>query len=123
MYALRRLRFTRWIFCIAALQTMLPVLAYAKMANEGALTQEICSPSGARKVVVDADGNAREVAPDTSHGNHCPPCTSAGTTPIAALIHLHESARNPGVLRVGQTCIQAGTAVSTPPATGPPSGS
>ena len=74
-------------------------------------------------MVVDADGNAREVAPDTSHGNHCPPCTSAGTTPIAALIHLHESARNPGVLRVGQTCIQAGTAVSTPPATGPPSGS
>ena len=123
MNIFRRLRFTDWILCIAALQTMLPVFAYAKLANDGGLTQAICSPSGARKVVVDADGNAREVAPDAGHVDHCQLCTSAGTTPIAALIHLHESARNPGVLRVGQICFQAGTAVSTPPATGPPSGS
>ena len=123
MHAFRRLRYLGWTLCIAVFQMALPLFAYAKMASDGGLTQEVCSPSGARKVIVDADGNAREVAPDSGQRDHCPLCTPAGTMPIAALIHLHESARNPGIVHVGQTCFQAGAAVSTPPATGPPSGS
>ena len=106
---------------IAVLQAGLPVLAYAKMAQESGLTQEICSPSGVKKIVMAADGSVQEVAPDGCHGEHCQFCSTAGTTPVSTLIQLHESARNPGAIRVGQTCHQAGSVITTPPATGPPS--
>ena len=123
MHQFRRLRFICLALFIALLQAGLPALAYARMANGHGLLQEICTAGGARKVVVDEDGSAREVAPDSAHAEHCELCTIGGTTPVSTLIKLHESARNPGALRIGQTCFQAGSAINTPPATGPPSGS
>jgi hypothetical protein len=123
MRAFRHFRFLAFTLIIALIQAGVPVLAYAKMAKENGLTQEICSPQGMKKVVIDANGVAQEVAADASHDDHCQLCTSTGPTPIATLISLHESARSPALIRVGQTCYQSGSAVSTPPATGPPSGS
>lgn len=123
MRAFRHFRFLAFALIIALIQAGVPVLAYAKMAKENGLTQEICSPQGMKKVVIDANGVAQEVAADASHNDHCQLCTSTGPTPIATLISIHESARSPALIRVGQTCYQSGSAVSTPPATGPPSGS
>ena len=114
-------RFFAPALMIAVLQAGLPVLAYAKMAQENGLTQEICSPSGVKRIVMAADGSVQEVAPDSGHGAHCQHCSAGGTTPVAILIQLHESARNPGAIGVGQTCFQAGSVITTPPATGPPS--
>lgn len=121
MFAFLRMRFFALALMAAMLQAGVPVLAYAKMAQENGLTQEICSPSGVRKIVINADGSVQETAPDSGDGEHCKFCRAAGTTPVATLIQLHESARNSGVLRVGQTCHQAGAVITTPPATGPPS--
>ena len=121
MNVLLRHRFFALALVIAISQAGLPVLAYARMAQESHLTQEICSPSGVQKVIIRADGGIQEAAPDKARGEHCQFCATSGTTPVAALIQLHESARNPGAIRVGQTCYQAGAVITTPPATGPPS--
>ncbi len=121
MLALLRMRFFTLALMVAVLQAGLPVLAYAKMAQENGLTQEICSPSGVKKIVFGADGSVQEAASDSAHGEHCQLCATGGTTPVSTLIQFHESARNPGALRVGQTCYQAGAVITTPPATGPPS--
>jgi Protein of unknown function (DUF2946) len=123
MFRLRRLPLFAIAFIIALMQAALPVSAYARMARQNTLTQEICSPSGSRTVTVDADGIAHEAAPDSTHGEHCPWCTGASQAPVPLLIHLHEAARHRTTLRVGQTCFQAGAAVTTPPSTGPPAGS
>ena len=120
MNIFRRLRLLVVALIVALLNAGTPVLAYATMARDGGLTQEICSPSGARKIVVDADGSAREVAVDAGHGDHCQLCASAGATPVATLIDFHHSAIHQGAVRVGQTCVQSGNALTTPPATGPP---
>ena len=106
---------------IALLQAGMPVLAYAKMAQENGLTQEICTPSGVKKVIVSADGSVQEAAAESVHSEHCQFCATAGTTPVSTLIQLHESARNAGIIRSGQTCYQASAVITTPPATGPPS--
>ena len=116
----RRFRLFALALAIAAVQAGTPILAYARMAQENGLTQEICSPSGTKKIVIGADGTAHEAAPDAGHGEHCKLCSATGTTPVATLIRLHASVRNPGAIRVGKTCLQAGAAVTTPPATGPP---
>ncbi len=121
MIALLRLRFFALALMIAVLQAGLPVLAYARMAQENGLTREICSPAGVKIIVINADGSVQEAAPDSAHGEHCQFCSTAGTMPVATLIQLHESARNPGAIRVGQTCHQSGADITTPPATGPPS--
>ena len=123
MRAFRKFRFLGFALIIALIQAGVPVLAYARMAQDSGLMQEVCSPQGMKKVVVDASGIAHEVAAGDGHDNHCQLCASGGPTPIATLISFHESARSPGLIRVGQTCLQSGSAVNTPPATGPPSGS
>ena len=121
MHTFRRLRLFALALVIAILQAGLPVLAYARMAQDNGLTQEICSPSGVKKIVVGADGSVQEAAADNVQGEHCQYCATAGTTPVSTLIQLHESARNAAAIRIGQTCYQAGTVITTPPATGPPS--
>jgi hypothetical protein len=116
----RRFRFLLAVLAVAVLQGGTPVLAYAKMAQQGGLTQEVCTPSGVKKFVIDADGSAREVQASAEHGDHCTLCASMGSTPVSDLIQLHQGARSSGAIRVGQTCFQSGNAVTTPPATGPP---
>ena len=123
MQAFRHIRIALLAFLVALLQVGVPVLAYAKMARNNGLMQEVCSPFGMKKMAVDADGVASEVTADATHEDHCQLCASGGPAPIATLISLHESARSRGLIRVGQTCFQTGSTVSTPPATGPPSGS
>jgi hypothetical protein len=123
MRVLRRVRVIALALLVALLQSALPVLAYAKMAKDNGLMQEICTPSGAKKLMVGDDGSAREATSDSAHGDHCQVCSVTGPTPLYTLIRLHESARNPGLIHAGQTCFQAGAAVTIPPATGPPSGS
>jgi len=117
----RRLKFLLAVLAVAVLQAGTPVLAYAKMAQQGGLTQEVCTPSGMKKFIIAADGSAREVQASAEHGDHCNLCASLGSTPVSDLIHFHQSARSSGAIRIGQTCFQSGNAVSTPPATGPPS--
>lgn len=121
MNILRRLKFLLAVLAVAVLQAGTPVLAYAKMAKEGGLTQEVCTPAGVKKFVIDADGNAREAEASAQHAEDCTLCASLGATPVSDLIQLHQSTRSAGTLRVGQTCFQPGSAVTTPPATGPPS--
>ncbi|MBL8386361.1 MAG: hypothetical protein JNM90_24975 [Burkholderiales bacterium] len=111
------------VFIAALLQAALPVLAHARMAADGGLTLEVCTAAGAKKLVVGADGTARDAAPDAGHGEPCPLCTGTGGTPIAALIRLHESVRHAGRIPPGFACSAPGAAVATPPATGPPDGS
>ena len=121
MNSLHRLKFLFAVLAVAVLQAGTPVLAYAKMAKEGGLTQEVCTPSGVKKFVVDAAGNAREVQASGEHGDHCALCTSPGATPLSSLMQFHQSARSTGAIRIGATCFQSDSAVTTPPATGPPS--
>ena len=121
MNLFRRFRFLLAVLAVAVLQAGTPVLAYAKMAQQGGLTQEVCTPSGVKKFVINADGSAREVQASAEHGDHCNLCASLGSTPVSDLIQLHQSARSSGAIRIGQTCFQSGNAVNTPPATGPPS--
>ena len=61
MNQFRRLKLLFAVLAVALLQTGTPVLAYAKMAKEGGLTQEVCTPSGVKRFVIEADGTAREV--------------------------------------------------------------
>lgn len=119
--SLRRLKFHLAVLAVAVLQAGTPVLAYARMAKEGGLTQEVCTPSGVKKYVIDAAGNSREVEISAQHGETCALCTAVGATPVSSLIQFHQSARSTGAIRVGQTCFLSGNAVTTPPATGPPS--
>lgn len=107
----------------ALLQAGTPVLAYARMAADNGLAQEICTAAGAKKIVPGADGTAREVAPDAGHGDPCQLCTGAGTTPIAILVQIHTSVRQAGTIRTSQTCDRNDAALARPPATGPPAGS
>ena len=100
MISLRRFKFLLAVLAVAVLQAGTPVLAYAKMAMEGGLTQEVCTPSGIKKFVIDAAGNAREAEASTQHGEHCALCTSLGAMPISNLIQLHQSARSTGAIRI-----------------------
>lgn len=120
MHSFRRLRILALAFVVWVLQAALPVLAYARMAADNALAQEICTSGGTKRVAPGPDGALHEVAADATHGDHCPLCSGAGATPLPTLIQLHESARNPGAIRVTRTCFQGGTAINKPPATGPP---
>ena len=117
---LRRLKFLIAVLAVAVLQAGTPVLAYARMAKDGGLTQQVCTPSGIKKFVIEADGTAREVQASAEHSEHCALCAGAGPTPVPVLIQLHQSAVSSGVIRVGETCVQSGATVTTPPATGPP---
>ena len=117
----RRFKFFLAVLAVAVLQAGTPVLAYAKMAKAGGLTQEVCTPSGVKKFVIDADGKAHEAEASAQHREHCALCAAMGATPVSDLLHLHQSARSSGAILVGQTCFQSGNAVTTPPATGPPS--
>ena len=85
---------------VVVLQLGLPVLAYARMAQENGLIQEICSPQGVEKIVMATDGSVQEVARASAYGEHCQFSSTAGTPPVATLIQLHESARSPGAGRV-----------------------
>jgi hypothetical protein len=124
MQALRRhLHAFALALFVALLQAGLPVLAYAKMAKDNGLVQDICTPSGAKRVVVGQNGATHDASFEAGHDGHCQLCTGAGPAPLAALILMHESARNPAGVRIGQTCFQTGATVKRPPATGPPSGS
>jgi hypothetical protein len=118
---LRRFKFLVVVLAVAVLQAGTPVLAYAKMAKEGGLMQEVCTPSGVKKFVIEADGTAREVQASAEHSEHCALCAGAGPTPVPVLIQLHQSAVSSGVIRVAETCYQSGATITTPPATGPPS--
>ncbi len=121
MNLFRRFKFFLAVLAVAVLQAGTPVLAYAKMAQQGGLTQEVCTPSGVKKFIIAPDGSAREVQASAEHDDHCANCASMGSAAISDLIQLHQSARSSGAIRVGQTCFQSGNAVNTPPATGPPS--
>ncbi len=116
-----RVKFLLAVLAVAVLQAGTPVLAYAKMAKEGGLTQEVCTPTGIKRFVIDADGKAHEVEASAHHGEHCALCVAMGATPVSDLLRLHQSARASGAILVGQTCFQSGNVVTTPPATGPPS--
>lgn len=117
----RRFKFFLAVLAVAVLQAGTPVLAYAKMAKEGGLTQEVCTPSGIKRFVIDADGKAHEAEASSQHGEHCALCVAMGSTPVSDLQRFHQSARASGAIFVGQTGFQSGNAVTTPPATGPPS--
>jgi hypothetical protein len=119
--ALRRLKFLLAALAVALLQAGTPMLAYAKMASDGGLTRELCTPSGVTKFVVDADGNAREAQGSSGHGEHCALCSMAFAPPGMAPNPFPSSAAACGVIRIGQTRFQSGAAVAIPPATGPPS--
>lgn len=109
------------ILLVASVQAGMPVAAYARMAAQASLTQEICSPLGARKVVIDADGAVREVAPDASHDDHCPLCTAAST---ATGNGFDGDFTAPGRTIAAQSAQTGGFAPPrlSPPATGPPAG-
>lgn len=121
MNALRRLRFLFAALAVALLQAGTPLLAYARMASDGELTRELCTPSGVTKFVVDADGNAREAPGSPGHGEHCALCLMAFAAPGIAATSFPSSAAPCGAIRVGQTRFQSGAGVAIPPATGPPS--
>ena len=120
MQTLRHLKFLLAVLAIALLQAGTPVLAYARMAQDGGLTRAVCTPAGMKTYVVDADGNAREVEASTEHGDPCPLCAVPPALPGAAPTPLPSSAAPCGVIRVGQSFRQSGAAVAVPPATGPP---
>jgi hypothetical protein len=122
MPALRRFRLHAAALTIALLQCLLPIAAYAKAAADGGLTQEVCTPLGVKKVVVDGDGVAHEVPPEagTGHGKHCPLCATPPSLPLSTLIGWHASETLRGAPALSSGCEPAPAAVAKPPATGPP---
>ena len=67
MYRWSRLGLSAFAFCIALMQFAMPVITYARMAQESRLVQTICSPSGASKrVFVEADGTFDLVVVDNT---------------------------------------------------------
>ena len=113
-------RCTLFALCVAVLQLLLPLTAYAQMAANGTLTQEICSSSPAK--VFGGDGAAGDTVADHGAGGHS--CCMCSLQPFLAPQPAPAPALVPqraGVMRVGQTRLQYRAAVQVPPATGPPS--
>lgn len=121
MRRLSRLGLSAFAFCIALMQFGMPVIAYARMAQESRLGQTICSPSGAKKrVIVEADGTFREADTSTGHVEHCALCSAggAGLPAIQAAIPDITAGENP--IGYGGLWFPHDPAALTPPATGPP---
>jgi hypothetical protein len=121
MHRLRRLGLSAFAFCIALMQFGMPVLAYARMAQESSLGQFICSPYGAiKRVLTESDGTVRETGTSSGQLEHCALCSAGG----AVLPHLRAAIADiidgEAPLRHGDACLPYGNANLGPPATGPP---
>ncbi|MBL8378383.1 MAG: DUF2946 family protein [Burkholderiales bacterium] len=123
MHRLFRRSLRLFVLAIALLQLGLPVAAYARAAATGGLTQEICTPSGVKQIVMDADGQAREVPADAKadHSRHCSLCGAGPSLPLQTLIDWHVGQTPRGEFRDSGVCAPAFDSVAKPPATGPPS--
>ena len=123
----RRVKSLLVLFAAVALQAAMPVLVYAHLAHEGALTQVTCAVPVMRDTTGDAEGGApeehagHEHGERDEHGDHCGLCATAGATPVSTLIQIHQRQAPVAVVPDGQMGTSFGRAVSTPPATGPPS--
>ncbi|MFN0162498.1 MAG: hypothetical protein ACKVQQ_14805 [Burkholderiales bacterium] len=108
---------------VALLQLGLPVAAYAKSAAKGALTQEICTATGVRQIILDDDGQAHEIRTSAQgdHSQHCSMCGAGPLLPLQTLIDWHVSQTQRGEIRLSSVCAPSPDSVAKPPATGPPS--
>ena len=118
--SLRRLRFLWLALAVAVLNAGAPLLGYAAMAGQDGLVRVICTPTGMKTIVVDADGQVHTVDAQPSHGGHCALCAMPATLPAP-------QATLPAPATVA--CAAAGLAptaylpcftAAPPPATGPP---
>jgi hypothetical protein len=126
MASLRRSRLTLFVLAVAAMQALLPLAVYAKMAHDSRLSQEICTPQGLRLVsAAAADGSGQAQQPAPAHDakdrdGHCPLCASASLLPVQALINLHIHETPAGINRLATACVASSGAAPAPLATGPP---
>ena len=122
MQKLRSIRWSLLALCVAVLQLVLPVSAYAHMASTGDLMQVVCSVSGSKSVSIeqspgiDATGQSQSV----DHSHHCCMCSPPAFMVMDVQLGLSFPGIHNGAIRVGQTFFQHGTVAFQPPATGPP---
>lgn len=118
--SLRRLEFLWLALAVAVLNAGVPLLGYAAMAGHDGTVSVICTPTGMKTIVVDADGQAHTVNAEPSHGGHCALCAMPATLPAPqATLPAPASAACavPGLAPAAYLpCFTA----ATPPATGPP---
>ena len=79
--SLRRLRFLWLALAVAVLNAGAPLLGYAAMAGQDGLVRVICTPTGMKTIVVDADGQVHTVDAQPSHGGHCALCAMPAALP------------------------------------------
>jgi hypothetical protein len=121
MYRLSRLGLSAFALCIALMQFAMPVLTYARMAQESRFGQIVCSPSGASKrVFVEADGTFRETDTSTGHVDHCALCSAAGAGLPAIQAAMPGITAGESAIGHGRLWYPHDPAALTPPATGPP---
>lgn len=121
MYRWSRLGFSAFAFCIALMQFAMPVITYARMAQESRLVQTICSPSGSSKrVFVEADGTFREADTSSGHVDHCALCSAAGAGLPATQAAVPNITAGESPVGHGGLWFPHKPATLTPPATGPP---
>jgi hypothetical protein len=121
MYLWSRLGLSAFAFCIALMQFGMPVISYARMAQESRLGQIICSPSGATKrVFVEADGTFREADTSTGHVEHCTLCCVGGAGSPAMQAATPDITTGEGPIKHRGLWLPYDAATLAPPATGPP---
>lgn len=120
MTSLRRFGWLWLALVVAVLNAGAPVLSYAAMAGNGGPTQVICTAAGMQTVVVDADGRVHPAGAQPSHAEHCSLCSMPAPPPVHASVHAKPQRVACRMVRVDRTGLPAGSAVVTPPSTGPP---
>lgn len=118
--SLRRLRFLWLALAVAVLNAGVPLLGYAAMAGHDGPVRVICTPTGLKTIVVDADGQARTVDAQPSHGGHCALCAMPAALPAPQATLPAPGTAACALTGLAPTGYRPCFTAATPPATGPP---
>lgn len=118
--ALRRLKLLWLALAVAVANVGLPVLGYAAIAGPGGLPSVICTPGGMKTIVVDDDGQVREVGTQALHDGHCALCAMPAALPVSTSTPAVPGLAGPGASVPVRDGLHARFTAATPPATGPP---
>ena len=117
---LRRLRFLWLALAVAVLNAGVPLLGYAAMAGHDGLVRVICTPTGMKTIVVDAEGQAHTVEAQPSHGGHCALCAMPAALPAPQATLPAPATAACAVAGLAPATYLPCFTAATPPATGPP---
>jgi hypothetical protein len=117
---LRRMRFLWLALAVAVLNAGVPLLGYAALAGHDGPVRVICTPTGMKTIVVDANGQVHTVDAQPSHGGHCALCAMPAALPAPQATLPAPGTAACAVDVVAPTAYLPCFTAATPPATGPP---